>query len=467
LKMIKKGKIKILFAEDLSTDVDLAKWEIARVFPEIEVAVVDTERDFIEKLRGFSPDLVISDYLMPGFDGMRVIELVLKNAPELPVIILTGSMNEDTAAECMKAGAIDYVIKEHMARLPYAVVEALEKKEIKIAKEKAEKALIESERKFRLLAEKANDLIYRYELYPEEGFSYVSPASVRITGYSPDNFYKDPDLITRIVHPEDRERLLNLTNSSANSQQSETLTMRWVRKDGKIVWIEQQNVRIFDDNGRLTAFEGIARDVTERHEAAERIREAFYSIITVVSDILTARDPYIEYHHRNVSRLSSKIAEKIGLNGTSIEAVKVAGLLHDIGKIAIPAEILSKPGKLNDKEFSLIQQHSTIGYNILRNTRLPWPVAEIIHQHHERLDGSGYPGKLKGNEICVEARIIAVADVVEAMTSHRPYRPAHKMETALEEIRDKSGTAFDSRIVEVCIELIEGGFDFKQDASKN
>lgn len=466
--MSKKGKIKILFAEDLPTDVDLARWEISRVFPEIEAAVVDTEHDFMEKLKEFSPDLVISDYLMPGFDGMRVIELVLKNAPELPVIILTGSMNEDTAAECMKAGAVDYVIKEHMARLPYAVVEALEKKEIKIAKEKAEKALIESEKKFRLLAEKANDLIYRYELYPEEGFSYVSPASVRITGYTPDNFYKDPDLITRIVHSEDRDRLLNITNYYiTHSEQRETLTMRWVRKDGKVVWIEQQNVRIFDDNEKLIALEGIARDVTERHEAAERIREAFYSIITVVSDILTARDPYIEYHHRNVSRLSSKIAEKIGLDDTRIEAVKVAGLLHDIGKIAIPAEILSKPGKLNDKEFSLIQQHSIVGYNILRNTRLPWPVAEIIHQHHERLDGSGYPGKLKGNEICVEARIIAVADVVEAMTSHRPYRPAHRMETALEEIRGKSGTAFDSRIVEVCIGLIENGFDFKQDASKN
>jgi PAS domain S-box-containing protein/putative nucleotidyltransferase with HDIG domain len=466
--MSKNGRIKILFAEDLPTDVDLAKWEISRVFPEIEATVVDTEHDFIEKLKEFSPDLVISDYLMPGFDGMRVIELVLKNAPELPVIILTGSMNEDTAAECMKAGAVDYVIKEHMARLPYAVVEALEKKEIKIAKEKAEKALMESEKKFRLLAEKANDLIYRYELYPEEGFSYVSPASVRITGYCPDNFYKDPDLITRIVHPEDRDRLLSITNDySTHSGQRETLTMRWMRKDGKVVWIEQQNVRIFDDNEKLIAFEGIARDVTERHEAAERIREAFYSIITVVSDILTARDPYIEYHHRNVSRLSSKIAEIIGLDDTRIEAVKVAGLLHDIGKIAIPAEILSKPGKLNDKEFNLIQQHSIVGYNILRNTRLPWPVAEIIHQHHERLDGSGYPGKLKGNEICVEARIIAVADVVEAMTSHRPYRPAHKMETALEEIRIKSGTAFDSRIVEVCIGLIEDGFDFKQETSKN
>ena len=247
--MSKKGKIKILFAEDLPTDVDLARWEISRVFPEIEAAVVDTEHDFMEKLKEFSPDLVISDYLMPGFDGMRVIELVLKNAPELPVIILTGSMNEDTAAECMKAGAIDYVIKEHMARLPYAVVEALEKKEIKIAKEKAEKALIESEKKFRLLAEKANDLIYRYELYPEEGFSYVSPASVRITGYTPDNFYKDPDLITRIVHSEDRDRLLNITNYYiTHSEQRETLTMRWVRKDGKVVWIEQQNVRIFADN---------------------------------------------------------------------------------------------------------------------------------------------------------------------------------------------------------------------------
>ena len=462
MEMSKNGRIKILFAEDLATDIDLAKREISRVFPEIEAVVVDTENDFIEKLKEFSPDLVISDYLMPGFDGMRVIELVLENASELPVIILTGSMNEDTAAECMKAGAVDYVIKEHMARLPYAVVEALEKKEIKIAKEKAEKALIDSERKFRLLAEKANDLIYRYELFPEEGFSYVSPASTRISGYTPDNFYKDPDLITKIVHPEDRDKLLNIRNYNSHSGQRETLTMKWVRKDRKVVWIEQQNVLIFDENEKLIAIEGIARDVTERQEAAERLSEAFFSIVTVVSDILTARDPYIEYHHQNVSRLSSKLAEKIGLDDTRIEAVKVAGLLHDIGKVAIPAEILSRPGKLNENEFSLVQQHSIFGYNILRNTRLPWPIAEIIRQHHERLDGSGYPDKLIGSEICMEARIIAVADVVEAMTSHRPYRPAHKMETALEEIRSRSGTAFDSRVVEICIELIEEGFDFRQ-----
>ncbi|MFA7427142.1 HD domain-containing phosphohydrolase [Mesotoga sp.] len=461
--MSKDERIRILFAEDLHTDVDLARRKISRVFPEIEVSVVDTEQDFVEKLEAFRPDLVISDYMMPTFDGMRVIELVLEKAPEIPVIILTGSMNEDTAAECMKAGAVDYVIKEHMARLPYAVVEAMEKKEIKLAKERAEKALVESEKKFRLLAENAKDLIYRYELNEKEGFSYVSPSSSRITGYFPCEFYKDPDLISKIVHPEDEARLLNLMNDSHSSNQSEPLTLRWMRKDGKIIWIEQQNVRVFDDDGKLIAIEGIARDVTERQESAERITEAFYSIITVVSDILTARDPYSGHHHRNVSRLSSKIAEKIGLDDSRIEAVKIAGLLHDIGKIAIPAEILSKPGSLNEEEYSLIQEHSIVGYNILKNARLPWPVAEIVRQHHERLDGSGYPGKLKGSEICVEARIIAVVDVVDAMTSHRPYRPAHKVEAALEEIHSKSGTCFDSSIVNACTELIEEGFDFREE----
>ncbi len=461
--MSKDARIRILFAEDLHTDVDLARRKISRVFPEIEVSVVDTEQDFVEKLEAFRPDLVISDYMMPTFDGMRVIELVLEKAPEIPVIILTGSMNEDTAAECMKAGAVDYVIKEHMARLPYAVVEAMEKKEIKLAKERAEKALVESEKKFRLLAENAKDLIYRYELNEKEGFSYVSPSSSRITGYFPCEFYKDPDLISKIVHPEDEARLLNLMNDSHSSNQSEPLTLRWMRKDGKIIWIEQQNVRVFDDDGKLIAIEGIARDVTERQESAERITEAFYSIITVVSDILTARDPYSGHHHRNVSRLSSKIAEKIGLDDSRIEAVKIAGLLHDIGKIAIPAEILSKPGSLNEEEYSLIQEHSIVGYNILKNARLPWPVAEIVRQHHERLDGSGYPGKLKGSEICVEARIIAVVDVVDAMTSHRPYRPAHKVEAALEEIHSKSGTCFDSSIVNACTELIEEGFDFREE----
>jgi putative nucleotidyltransferase with HDIG domain len=153
----------------------------------------------------------------------------------------------------------------------------------------------------------------------------------------------------------------------------------------------------------------------------------------------------------------------MGLHGESIEAVRVAGTLHDIGKIYIPAEILAKPGKLTNLEMDLMRTHPTVGHDILSQISFPWPVADIVHQHHERLDGTGYPNGLSGQDILQESRILAVADVVEAMSSHRPYRPSLGLPPALEEIRSGMGTAYDKDAVEVCIALFEAGFSFQTD----
>jgi len=142
------------------------------------------------------------------------------------------------------------------------------------------------------------------------------------------------------------------------------------------------------------------------------------------------------------------------------EGIRLAGLVHDIGKISIPAEILSKPGKLSETEYQLIQAHPQIGYDILKSITFPWPVAEIVLQHHERLDGSGYPQGLKGDAILLEAKILAVADVVEAMASHRPYRPALGIDAALQEIKQQQGKLYDSSVVEACVQLFADDFEF-------
>lgn len=455
-------RLKILLVEDLPSDAELAIFEIGKIFSrtgnDVEYKRVDNRENLLESLESFDPDLVVSDYLMPRFDGMEVIEVVSDLHPELPVIILTGSINEETAAECMRAGAVDYVIKEHIARLPFAVKEALIRKKERIAKESAEKALRESEEKFRLIAEKANDLIYSIEFYPEVRFTYVSPSATKITGYTPEEYYNNPDLFTEIVHPDDRSLFNNLF---ADEQNDESITLRWIRKDGKTVWIEQKNVKRFDADGRVIVIDGIARDVTERQKANETLRRAFYSTVTVLSDVLNVKDPYTEYHQNNVAILAEEIAKRLGLDDFEIESIRIASMLHDIGKIAIPAEILSKPGQLSSIEFEIIRQHPELGYRILSRVDLPWPVADIVHQHHERLDGSGYPQKLKDAEILRTAKIIAVADVFEAMTSHRPYRPALGIEEALHEIKVNSGKLYDPDAVEVCISLIESGFTLK------
>jgi putative nucleotidyltransferase with HDIG domain len=191
------------------------------------------------------------------------------------------------------------------------------------------------------------------------------------------------------------------------------------------------------------------------------LREAFQSSIRALSSAIEMRDPYTAGHQERVTRLSVAIARDMGLDEDKVEGLRIAGMVHDIGKLSIPAEILSKPTKLSPAEYALIQSHPQSGFTILENIPFPWPIARIVLQHHERMNGSGYPNKLAGEAILIEARIIAVADVVEAMSSHRPYRPALGQLAAIEEIRRGKGTAYDPAVVEAGIRVISRpGFSF-------
>ena len=165
------------------------------------------------------------------------------------------------------------------------------------------------------------------------------------------------------------------------------------------------------------------------------------------------RDPYTAGHQSRSANLACAIAMEMGLSQEKIDGIRMAGTIHDIGKLSIPAEILSKPTKLTDIEFSLIKEHSRSGYEMLKDVESPWPLAEIVYQHHERMNGSGYPRNLKGDEILMEARIMAVADVVEAMASHRPYRPTLGIEAALEEIEKNKGILYDDAVADACLRL--------------
>ena len=168
-------------------------------------------------------------------------------------------------------------------------------------------------------------------------------------------------------------------------------------------------------------------------------------------------DPYTAGHQRRVARLSCDIAKKMGLPDEQIYGIRVIGMVHDIGKMALPDEILSKRGELNAEEFSLVQTHPQVAYDILKNLEFPWPVAETVLQHHERVDGSGYPNKLAGEDIILEARILCVADVVESMISHRPYRMAPGLEKAMEEIQLNSGVLYDPAVADACHRLSANG----------
>ena len=185
--------------------------------------------------------------------------------------------------------------------------------------------------------------------------------------------------------------------------------------------------------------------------------------IKAIAATVEMRDPYTAGHQERVAELAVAVAKEVGLSKEKVQGIYVAGIVHDLGKIGTPVEILNRPGKLSAVEFALIKQHAEAGYEILRNVEFPWPIAEIVRQHHERLDGSGYPHGLKDGAILPEARILAVADVVEAMASHRPYRPGLGIERALQEIERGRGTLYDASVVDACVKLFrEGRFSFEK-----
>ena len=192
----------------------------------------------------------------------------------------------------------------------------------------------------------------------------------------------------------------------------------------------------------------------ERRQAADRLRRVLLQTVRSLSLTLEMRDPYTTGHQRRVAQLAVAIGHRMGLSDDTIEGLRTGGLVHDIGKIHVPAEFLSRPGKLSVEVHKVIRMHPQMGWEIMRDIEFPWPVADMIRQHHERLDGSGYPQGLKGDEILLEARILAVADVFEAISSHRPYRPALGLDIAIAELRDHAGTRYDPAVVQACLDVV-------------
>ncbi|MBI4302629.1 MAG: PAS domain S-box protein, partial [Chloroflexi bacterium] len=243
---------------------------------------------------------------------------------------------------------------------------------------------------------------------------------------------------------------------------------RYIRKDGSLTWADMAASAVRDSNGKLQYCIAVVADIAERKRAEEELKQTLENLQRVMNGItnamgviVEARDPYTAGHQRRVTQLAYALAQEIGLPPKQLEAIQVAGILHDIGKICVPAEILSKPGKISEPEFALIKNHPQMGYDILKGIEFPGPVAQAVKQHHERLDGSGYPDGLRGEEIILEARILGVSDVVEAMSSHRPYRPALGVANALEEISQKRAILYDPGVVDACLRLfMDKGFQF-------
>jgi len=321
-----------------------------------------------------------------------------------------------------------------------------------------EEALRKSAEEFRGLFENAPIGIYRTT--PDGKILIANPALVDMLGYNSFEELSTQSLKNN-YHP--KYSRSEFKRKIAHKKKIIGLESIWKRKNGKEIYVSESARAVFDDKGRPVYYEGMVIDITQRKNTEEELKQNFDKLkktiegtVYAMAKIVEVRDPYTAGHQQRVAALSEAIAREMGLDDNEILGLRLASLIHDVGKIYVPAEILSRPTKLSKMEFALIEKHPELGYEILKKTiEFPWPVAEIILQHHERLNGSGYPKGLKSKDILLQAKILAVADVVEAMCSHRPYRPARTLEMTLDEIAHNRGILYDRKVVEICLKLFK------------
>jgi len=330
--------------------------------------------------------------------------------------------------------------------------------------------LQEREKRFRILAESAPDIIFVLDL--EGIMTYVNPAWERILDHKQEVVVGRN--LSSFIEQEDVHRLAQLLKEVRKNKlplMDVLLTIK--SRDGFEHNFSFNCAPNIDEGGHVDSLVGIFKDMTdlrrseiELKKSVEKLEMAMSGTISVISLISESRDPYTAGHQRGVADLAIAIAREMGLSDERVKMINMAGLIHDIGKINVPAEILSKPGKLNSVELSLIKNHPETGYNILSQVDFSPIISQIVYQHHEKIDGSGYPRMLSGDEIILEARIITVADVVEAMANHRPYRPALGIEKALDEIRANRGVTYDPDVADACIALFANNrFHFETSAT--
>lgn len=337
------------------------------------------------------------------------------------------------------------------------------------------RAISESGERYRLIAERAADAIWTVDINMRP--MYIGPSITRLLGYSVQEAMAKPmeEVFTpasfKLAMKVLKEELSIEKKEHKDLTRSRTLQLELIHRDGSIVPVEISYTFLRDVQARPVEILAIARDISERKRvqeeakrSTERLIMAMEHAIQAMAIIVEMRDPYTAGHQQRVTQLACAIARQMGLSEVQISGLRLAGLIHDIGKVRVPAEILTNPDGLSEPEFMMIKAHPQLGYEILKGIDFPWPVAQIVLQHHERMNGSGYPSGLSGEDIIIEARILAVADVVEAMASHRPYRAALGIDKALEEISQNMGVLYDSKVVDACLKLFKRKrFKFEKD----
>jgi PAS domain S-box-containing protein len=456
--------LQVLYAEPNKSDVDLTKRHLSNFAPHISMDVVTNASDvfniFSDQHHEHAYGAILLDYRLPGINALEILkELRQVSKTDLPVILITGQGDEEVAVQALKLGATDYVVKSpgYLYKIPSVLENAVHA--VQLVREHT--TVTQLKRQNELILNSAGEGIVGLDLAGKHTF--VNPAAAGMLGYEisemvglhSHSLWHHTKIDGSHYH-EEACSIYKACREGAVLHDQEDLF--W-RKDGTGFPVEFSLTPICEGD-RLFGSVLTFRDITARKHSEEKLQQTLESLrkavnttIQVMASTVEARDPYTAGHQIRSAALARTIAAEMGLPHDKIDAIGMAGSIHDIGKLSIPAEILSKPTKLSEIEFSLIKEHARQGYEILQDVESPWPLAEIVHQHHERMDGSGYPRNLKGEEILIEARILTVADVVEAMASHRPYRPGLGIDAALNEIEKNRGIFYDGTVADACLRL--------------
>ena len=579
--------LRVLIVDDSDDDAKLIIRQLRNGGYDPKWERVDTAEAMKTALESQQWDVILCDYKMPRFSAPAALKIVLEKKIDVPFIIVSGAIGEDTAVAAMKSGAHDFLMKDKLAKLVVAIEREI--REAKIRQEKqtademlkrseenfhhsldnsplgirivsadgktlyanqeimkiygydnieelmntphkkrytpecyaehekreerrkrgeiipyyelsiirkngevrylevfrkqvlwngeilfqalysditerkqAEKNLLESEERYRIVVENAHEAII---ITRDTNVVFANNAAAEQIGYSKETLTSGT--FTNFIHPEDRNIVTEYSTKRLKGENVPSIySFRIITQDGKVKWAEL-NATVIEWN-KQPATLNFLNDITERKmleeeriESYNRIKKTLQATVQSIALLVETKDPYTAGHQQRVAQLAVAIAKEMGLTSDQQDFIYTASIIHDLGKVSVPSELLSKPTKLTEVEFNLIKTHSPSGYNILKDIDFPWPVADAILQHHERMNGSGYPNHLQGDSILLEARILALADVVEAISSHRPYRPSLGINFALDEISKNKGTLYDDKVVDACLKLfLEKNFAF-------
>jgi len=416
------------------------------------ILLADGGAEALQILEQEPVNVIVSDHRMPVMTGIEFLAQVKQKYSDITRIVLSGFSDLDTITEAINEGNIYKFLAKPWddTQIRTTIKEAFEQNELRIENSRLTEELTKANAGLIQQNVETSSLLEQVVNHNSDGIIVIDADRKVI--------FSNPSALSLLM---EHYRVLPGDEFKLPFKENQIFRERLSRKKTDDLILEIRSATIIHEAEQaflitLHDLSDIERIHEEKKRAEINVKKALLQTVNAISLTVEKRDPYTSGHQNRVARLAVAIGEQMQFSEDELEGLKIGGLIHDIGKIYIPAEILNRPGPVNEYERLIVQEHTTIGYEIMSTVDFPWPIADMVLQHHENIDGSGYPNGLKGDEITLEAKIMAVADVVAAMSEYRPYRTMFSLDDIISLIKSESGKKFEPKIVDICIKVLQG-----------